>query len=223
MERAALIEILADMIQIRADRIAQVKRPHPVRVAIDGVDGVGKTTLANELAGPLQRRGVSVIRASIDGFHNPRSVRHRPGRGSPEGFFQDSFNYKELTAALLEPVGPGGSRLYRRAVFDYRTDSEVAAPVETAAPNSVLLFDGIFLCARNWRRTGTSAFFFTLRSRSRSGAWPAGTADRRTFMPLKTAGMWKGRSCILRPATRKERRRLWSTTRVWSPRRSPLA
>jgi hypothetical protein len=40
-----------------------------VRVAIDGVDGVGKTTLADELVAPLQLLGRDVIRASIDGFH----------------------------------------------------------------------------------------------------------------------------------------------------------
>src|SRR5687768_8892138 len=84
MNRPALLEALAD-------RIAAVVRPHPLRVAIDGVDGVGKTTLANELVDPLRRRGRPVIRASIDGFHNPRSVRYRLGRSSPEGYYKDSF------------------------------------------------------------------------------------------------------------------------------------
>jgi len=68
MERSALLEVLVE-------RIALLIRPHPIRVAIDGVDGVGKTTLANELVDPLRRRGLLVIRASIDGFHNPGSVR----------------------------------------------------------------------------------------------------------------------------------------------------
>ena len=138
MERGALLEVLVE-------RIVGVKRSHPVRVAIDGVDGVGKTTLADELAGPLQRRGRAVIRASIDGFHNPRSVRYRMGRDSPEGYFLDSFNYEALRTGLLGPLGPDGSRRYRRAVFDYRTDSEVSTPVETAAADAVLLFDGVFL------------------------------------------------------------------------------
>lgn len=138
MERSAFLEVLAQS-------IAGVTRPHPVRVAIDGVDGVGKTTLANELVDPLQRRGLPVIRASVDGFHNPRAQRYRLGRASPEGYFRDSFNYEALEHALLEPLGPGGSLRYRRAVFDYRTDSDVSLPLETAPPNAVLLFDGVFL------------------------------------------------------------------------------
>ena len=123
MERSALIEVLANA-------IARVNRPHPVRVAIDGVDGVGKTTLADELVDSVQRHGLPVIRASVDGFHNPRSVRYRLGRRSPVGYFHDSFNYASLTAFLLGPLGPGGSLLYRRAVFSYRTDSELPTPSE---------------------------------------------------------------------------------------------
>jgi uridine kinase len=138
MERTALQDRLTE-------RIAAVVRPHPVRVAIDGVDGVGKTRLADELVAPLQQRGRPVIRASVDGFHNRRDVRYRLGRTSPEGYFRDSFNYETLAKVLLNPLGPGGSLQYRRAVFDYRTDSEVWTPFETAAQNSVLLFDGVFL------------------------------------------------------------------------------
>lgn len=138
MKRHAVIESLADI-------IAGVNRPHPVRVAIDGVDGAGKTTLANELLEPLLRRRRAVIRASIDRFHNPRAIRYRLGRNSPEGYFRDSFNYTALTTKLLEPLGPGGSRLYCPAVFDYRTDSEVPASLETAKADAILLFDGVFL------------------------------------------------------------------------------
>ena len=138
MERSALLELLAE-------NIASVTRPHPVRAAMDGVDGVGKTTLANELVAPLRRRGVPVIRASIDGFHNPRAVRYRLGRSSPEGYFRDSFNYEALKNVLLDPLGPDGALRYRRAIFDYRADSEVSPPLEEAPRNAVLLFDGVFL------------------------------------------------------------------------------
>lgn len=138
MIRSTLIEMLAD-------RIARVTCSHPARVAIDGVDGVGKTTLADELADAVSTYGRPVIRASVDGFHNSRSIRYRLGRNSPEGYFRDSFNYSALTSVLLAPLGPGGTRRYRRAVFDYRIDSEVAMPFETADEDAILLFDGVFL------------------------------------------------------------------------------
>jgi uridine kinase len=138
-----------DLVAEAAHRICQVRRSHPVRVAIDGVDAAGKTTLANELVGPLERLGRTVIRASIDGFHNPATVRYRRGDTSPEGYFRYSFNRSGLVEALLEPLGPCGTRRYRRAIFDFRVDSPVDAPVEDAPPNAVLLFDGVFLLSHD--------------------------------------------------------------------------
>lgn len=134
-----------ELIEGVASRIAALRRSHPIRVAIDGVDAAGKTTLADELASSLEALGRPVIRASIDGFHNPASIRRRRGPSSPEGYFHDSFDREALTGCLLRPLGPGGSLTFRRAVFDFRTDRAVEAPAEHADPAAVLIFDGVFL------------------------------------------------------------------------------
>jgi uridine kinase len=136
--RLALLARLADLIAAR-------QQPHPVRVAIDGVDAAGKTTLADELGGLLAARGRPVIRAGIDGFGRPRADRYRRGELSAEGYWLDAFNYPALRANLLDPLGPGGSRRYRTAVFDVRTDQPRAAPLLLAPPDAVLVFDGVFL------------------------------------------------------------------------------
>ena len=115
------------------------------RVAVDGVDGAGKTTFADELAGRLASVGRPLIRAGVDGFHHPRAVRYRRGRTSPEGFYRDSYDYAALKRVLLDPLSPGGDRRFRRAVFDVTADAPVDAPEERASPGSILLFDGIFL------------------------------------------------------------------------------
>jgi uridine kinase len=134
-----------------ARRIVAVERPHPVRVAIDGVDAAGKTTLANELAPLVERAGHPVIRASIDGFHQPRITRYRRGPMSPEGYYHDSFDYTALIANLLQPLGPGGSQVFRRRVFDFRTDRPDVSEPETASPDAVLLLDGVFLLREELR------------------------------------------------------------------------
>lgn len=128
-----------------ATRIVAVRLSHPTRVAIDGVDAAGKTTLANELLALVEKQGRPVIRASIDGFHNPAAIRHRQGKTSPEGYYYDSFNYPALINQLLIPLGPGGTMQYRSTVFDFKTDSEIHAELITATPEAVLLFDGVFL------------------------------------------------------------------------------
>lgn len=98
-----------ELIQDLASRITSIDRNHPVRVAIDGPDAAGKTILADELAAFVRGLGRSVIRGSIDGFHNPSIVRRRRGSLSPEGYFHDSFDYPALVKNLLRPLGPGGS------------------------------------------------------------------------------------------------------------------
>jgi len=118
---------------------------HPIRAAIDGIDGAGKTWLADELVEPLRALGRPVIRASIDGFHRPRSERYRRGEASPEGYYRDSFDNAALTSALLKPLGPNGDRRFRSAIFDYRSDGSVSQCVRTADRRAVLLFDGVFL------------------------------------------------------------------------------
>ena len=58
-----------------AETIMRLPSAHVVRVGIDGVDGAGKSMFGDELTLVLTMAGRSVIRASVDGFHNPRAIR----------------------------------------------------------------------------------------------------------------------------------------------------
>lgn len=138
MKRSQLLDYLSG-------RIIETKLSHPIRVGIDGPDAAGKTTLAEELVAPLHQSGRPIIRASIDGFHNPAAIRHARGLSSPEGYYFDSFNYQVLFESLLTPLGPGGSRRFSKAMFDYRTNSAVPLETHLAEVNAILLFDGVFL------------------------------------------------------------------------------
>ena len=137
-KRAELLTSIARIAaSVAPDRIA--------RIAIDGVDGAGKTIFANELAEAVTDIGRSVIRASVDGFHNLRIIRYAQGRQSPQGFFADSYNYALLKQYLLDPLSPGGHRRYCASVFDHVTDLPVPLMEQEAHPVSLLVFDGIFL------------------------------------------------------------------------------
>ncbi|MBM3282988.1 hypothetical protein FJY90_01915 [Candidatus Gottesmanbacteria bacterium] len=138
MERQQLLIKIADI-------LLSIRTNHPLRVAIDGIDNAGKTTLANGLALIVRRNKRQVIRASIDGFHNPEKERYKKGVISPEGYFLDSFNYEALKKELLKPLGANGNKKYRTSVFNFRTDSAHLSSVYTASPDAILLFDGVFL------------------------------------------------------------------------------
>jgi uridine kinase len=116
-----------------------------LRVAVDGVDGAGKTTFADELAGVLTAAGRPVIRASVDDFHRVRAERYRRGRSSWLGFWLDSFDYPRLRAELLDPLEPSGSGRYRVAVHDLASDERLDLPRMQAPPAAVLVVDGLFL------------------------------------------------------------------------------
>jgi uridine kinase len=117
--------------------ILELTGPGCVRVAVDGVDGAGKTVFADELGAVLAASGRPMIRASVDGFHNPRAIRYRQGRSSPAGFYEDSYDYAALRQLLLDPLGPGGSGRYHTAAFDHRSDRAVDVP-EQVAPSGAL-------------------------------------------------------------------------------------
>jgi uridine kinase len=128
-----------------AHRLVLVSPDRTILVAIDGVDGAGKTMFADELGSSVSALGRPVIRASVDSFHNPRAVRYQQGRHSPRGFFEDSYNYAALRKYLLDPLSPGGCRRYRRAFFNHVTDDAAPIIALEALPSSILLLDGIFL------------------------------------------------------------------------------
>jgi uridine kinase len=138
MERARVLERIAD-------RIVCLDLPHPVRVAVDGLTGAGKTTLADELAPIVERRGRPVIRASIDDFYRPRAQRYQLGRLSPEGYYRLAFDYPAVRTVLLQPLGPGGHRRYRAAYFHGWHDAPIESPERQASSDAVLLVDGVFL------------------------------------------------------------------------------
>jgi uridine kinase len=136
---------LESLLAYLSDLILQVHRPHPLRVAVDGIDAAGKTFLADRLVVPLEARGRPVLRASIDGFHRPRAERYLHGCNSPEGYYADSFDYDSLKAVLLIPLGLGGDHRCRLKIFDYHTDTHIHEVPQSISTDAVLLMDGVFL------------------------------------------------------------------------------
>jgi uridine kinase len=128
-----------------AQLIIAVKKDAPLRVGIDGIDAAGKTSLANEIAEEVTKLGHPVLRASIDGFHNPRHIRRQRGNPSPEGYYHDSFNYDLLINRLLQPLEPQGNRRIRLSAFDFKTEQEITADESTVSNDHILIFEGVFL------------------------------------------------------------------------------
>jgi uridine kinase len=200
--RAELLDELFSM-------IGSVTTPHPLRVAVDGRPASGKTTLADELAAMLRASGRPVVRACVDDFLWPRARRYRRGVFSPEGNYYDSFDYESLHRVLLDPLGPGGDGRYQDLIYDRATDAVVSPPAMTAAPNAVLLFDGVFLLRpeliSRWElRIHVSASFErTLdRARTRDLARLGSTAEIERYFNARYGPSQQLYASLVRPTDR---------------------
>lgn len=130
----------------------EVRRMYPggrVIIAVDGIDGAGKTTFADGFAEVFAEKGAAVYRASVDGFHRPRAERYARGRTSPEGFYRDSYDYATFRRVLIDPFREGGQTSattgFQLEAFDLARDSPVESTWVSAPRDAVLIVDGIFL------------------------------------------------------------------------------
>lgn len=115
-------------------------------IAIDGVDGAGKTTFAEALAERLRAEGRDAVRASIDGFHHPLAYRRAEGR-TPEAIWRRHFDYAAFRRELVDPWRAGPPATYRPAVHDVAYDVHLDLPPRTPPEDGVLVVDGLF-CQR---------------------------------------------------------------------------
>lgn len=167
--------------ELAAESLAAIG-PVPGLIAIDGVDGAGKTVFADQLARQFDPTGRRVVRASVDGFHHSRAIRYRRGRDSAEGFWLDSYDYPRLRAELLDPIRAGRGT-YRTAVHDVAADPEIDSRARTVYGDEIVIVDGIFLHRDElWRAWSWSVFIdvpfavSVARMAARDGS-PADPAD----------------------------------------------
>ncbi|GGI43703.1 uridine kinase [Agromyces flavus] len=127
-----------------ARRLSERDAGHPLRIGIDGVCGVGKSTFAEELVSRIGSHGRPAILLDSDGFHHVRAIRYRRGRDSARGYYEDAYDFGALREFALEPLGPEGSRRYAVRVHDLATD-EIVREFATAPADAVVVFAATFL------------------------------------------------------------------------------
>jgi uridine kinase len=134
-----------DVLKSVALTVRSRMKSHPLRIGISGITSSGKTTLANELTEILQGMGINVIRALMDDFHNPKTIRYSQGRTSAKGYYDDAYDHNSLLEKLLKPLGPNGNGYYQIKSHDLASDQSIDLPPVKANRDSVLMIDGTFL------------------------------------------------------------------------------
>jgi uridine kinase len=135
--------VVATTIETIAAMVMQAVRRGRALVAVDGVDGSGKSTFASKLQEHIHDRPVIVLH--VDNFLNPSAVRQARGRHSPEAHWLDLYNYEALRSDALEPLRRGGDGWYRTASYDFDTDTHVRPDAIHAPDDALVLVEGLFL------------------------------------------------------------------------------
>ncbi|WP_313813904.1 AAA family ATPase [Glutamicibacter sp.] len=139
-----------------AQEVATLDVPRPL-VAIDGVDGSGKSTFARELSEHFE--GKPVILIHVDDFLNLTAVRHRKGRNSPEGFWLDTYDYEALNRLVLMPLSRGGNGTHWPVATEHKMNLRVEVPARQAPDRCIVLIEGMFLHREELRQKWDYSIF----------------------------------------------------------------
>lgn len=140
------------LLQFVRDRILSIRegKSKPVRIAINGIEGTGKTVFAKTLTEYLNTQDVKAIHVSIDGFHFNKEVRYRQGRNSAKGYYEDSYDEMAFVEKVLKS-SQSEIPAITKAIHDLETDEYLSLEATAIDNDTVLVTDGAYLFKPNYR------------------------------------------------------------------------
>ena len=105
-------------------------------VAIDGMGGSGKTTLATAL---VELRDATVVHG--DDFYRPMDAEERAGLDPEEGY-QYYFDWQRLREEVLLPLAEGRDAAYRR--YDWTTGDLAPDELHRVSPSGTVVVEGVY-------------------------------------------------------------------------------
>jgi len=131
------------LVRDKIDKI-QAAKSKPVRVAINGIEGTGKTTFAIRFVEYLKAQSCSAFHVSIDGFHFNKNKRYKQGRDSADGYYEDSYNEAAFVDKVLK-MSQGDPPRYISATHDLSTDEYLNLKPQSLPDKAVIVTDGCYL------------------------------------------------------------------------------
>lgn len=139
MKETEIFEILRQRINS-----IQLTKKTPIRIAVNGIEGAGKTVFSEHFVRFLNSNNFDAKHVSIDGFHYNRQHRYRQGKNSAIGYYQDSYNETAFVEKVLIP-----SQLqkpyYISAIHSLETDEYIQLEPTYINNDTILVTDGAYL------------------------------------------------------------------------------
>lgn len=146
MKRSEVFEI----IKKRILDIQNVSKK-PVRVAVNGIEGTGKTIFTKNLTDFLLQNDLKAMHISIDGFHNVSAIRYKHGRDSAKGYYEDAYNETEFVLKVLKSSQLDDPEIILE-VHDMNTDSILHNEPIKIDNGTIILTDGSYLFKDAYRK-----------------------------------------------------------------------
>jgi uridine kinase len=135
------------------DTIDMLRRTTPsgrgLLVAVTGIDGCGKGSVAALMTGTLEGRGLRTVNINVDGWLNLPSVRFSE-KDPAAHFYFNALRFDEMFATLVKPLRAQRSILLE-ANFVEETDVEYRRHLYEFADVDVIVLEGIYLLKRELR------------------------------------------------------------------------
>jgi uridine kinase len=134
------------------ERIIQIQKSknNAVRVAINGIEGTGKTVFCEKLTEFLNENKLTAVQISIDGYHNFKNIRYRQGRDSATGYYKDAYNEYQFVENVLKS-SQNHSPFYVEKIHNIETDEEIEPVKKYLTQKHILLTDGAYLFKEIYR------------------------------------------------------------------------
>ncbi|MGB0884988.1 MAG: hypothetical protein ACPGR5_01040 [Chitinophagales bacterium] len=139
MNEVEVFEIIINSILV-----IQEKKKKPIRIAINGIEGTGKTVFAKKLVQFLNTQNLNAHQVSIDGFHFNKKYRYKQGGNSAKGYYEDSYDEKMFVEKVLKS-SQSEIPSYIEASHDLETDNYLDLKPIEIENDSILITDGAYL------------------------------------------------------------------------------
>jgi len=127
----------------------QSEKKKPTRIAINGIEGTGKTVFTERLTEYLNSNKMKAIQISIDGFHFNKEVRYKQGRDSAKGYYENSYDELTFVNKVLKSSQTEKPN-YTSATHDLESDEYLNLKPIEISNETIIITDGAYLFKPNY-------------------------------------------------------------------------